>query len=40
MAKRKYEAATKIAAVSRGKRSRNKLKQERAARGIQVECSS
>lgn len=39
MAKRKYEAATKIAAVTRGKRGRNRLKEERAARGIQV-CMS
>eukprot|EP00903_Cladosiphon_okamuranus_P006276 g6158.t1 len=40
MAKRQYEAATKIAAVTRGKRGRNRVKQERAARGIQKHTRS
>lgn len=34
--KRQQKAATKITAVVRGKRCRNRVKSERAARGIQV----
>ncbi|CAM9516695.1 unnamed protein product, partial [Ectocarpus fasciculatus] len=40
VAKRKHEAVTRIAAVSRGKRCRNRVKQERAARGIQKRTRS